>query len=310
MSAIFTVFLTGITSVRAAEIIQLPDAKLFPEGIAINSKGGLYIGSLTEGRILYLDPKTHKAHRFIPSGSNGLVSALGLLINKDGDTLYACSSDPGMSELKGSSKPAIVAFDALSGTPRGRFEVPEGGFCNDLTEGPGGLILATDSLNAKIYALKPEENGLRTWLSDQRFSGKGFGLNGITSTSGAVYVVKYNSGQLFKIPMERNGTAGRAVEIQLNRTLKGPDGLKAIGPKKLLVVEGGGLTAGSRGNLSTISLNDDRGVVKIIADDLNVPTTAVIGDNVAFVVEGQLDHLMDPDAGPPEAFRIVKVKLD
>ncbi len=302
--------LGGATSAFATTPISLPDAKYFPEGVTIDDKGGLYVGSLTEGRIVYIDPFNHAVRSFVASGTNGLVSVLGILIDQDGNTLYACSSDPGISELTGSAKPAIVTFDTSTGAPGDRFELPEGGFCNDLTQMPDGTILATDSLNARIYALDPAGNALKIWLSDQRFTGEGFGLNGIASTADAVYVVKYNSGQLFEISVSANGAPSGVNEIKLDRPLAGPDGLEAIGKNELLVVEGGGLKAGSRGNLSKITLTSESGVVQTLTTDLNVPTTAAIGDGIAFVVEGQLDHLFDPEAGPPDEFQILEIEFN
>ena len=81
------------------------------------------------------------------------------------------------------------------------------------------------------------------------------------------------------------------------------------GTQELLVVEGGGLSAGSRGLLSKIKIQGTNGTVSTIADNLNVPTTASIRDGVAYVVEGQLDHLFDKSAGAPDPFQIVRIPV-
>ncbi len=49
------------SSATAGSSIALPGDTLFPEGIAADSQGGLFVGSLTEGRILYLAPESHVA---------------------------------------------------------------------------------------------------------------------------------------------------------------------------------------------------------------------------------------------------------
>lgn len=301
----------NLSPVFAGNIIPLPGSRFFPEGIAADSRGGFYVGSLTEGRIVYLEPKSHKVKPFVAAGTNGLVTVVGIYVNAKEDLLYVCSSDPGFGNLTGSAKPALLAFRTADGSPAGRFELPEGGFCNDIAELDDGTILATDSFNPRIYAVRPGSNKLSTWLEDDVFKGKGFQLNGITSLSGDVFVVRYATGTLYRIAVNADGYAGKITEITLNRPLKGPDGLKVLnaGTHELLVVEGGGLSAGSRGLLSKVKIQGTNGTVSTIADNLNVPTTASIRNGTAYVVEGQLDHLFDKSAGAPDPFQIVRIPV-
>jgi len=303
--------LAGVSSTFAGEAIPIAGQKFFPEGIAVDTRGGLYVGSLVDGKIIYLAPDSRVTRTFADEGKNGMVSVLGVFVNAAGNKVYACSSDPGFGKLTGTAKPALVAFNTKDGTVAGRYELPGGGICNDITELADGTILATDSVKARIYALAPGSDGLTVWAQDNRFKGKGFGLNGIVATPGAVFVVKYNSGSLFKISVGQNNVAGNITEIALDRPLKGPDGLEIMNSKntELLVVEGGGLTRGAYGQLSKIVINGNKGAVKIIKDNMNVPTTVAIYKKTAYVVEGQLDHLFDKTAGAPDAFQIVKVTL-
>lgn len=220
------------------------------------------------------------------------MTVVGVRVSADGRLLYACSSDPGFGKLTGSAKPAITAFRIADGTPAGRFELPGGGFCNDLTELGDGTILATDSLKPRIYAVS--NGAIRVWLEDTRFEGEGFNLNGIAAVSGAVY----------RITVNPDGSAGEVSEVTLSRMLKSPDGLSAVSSTELIVVEGGGLHAGALGGLARIRLDRHAGDVEVIADGLKVPTTAALWNGSAYVVEGQLDTLFDKTAGPPEAFRV------
>lgn len=75
------------------------------------------------------------------------------------------------------------------------------------------------------------------------------------------------------------------------------------------MVEGGGLKAGARGALTCIRLDGEGGTTQVIADDLRVPTTAVVVNDTAYVVEGQLDHLFDRSAGPADGFRALPINL-
>lgn len=298
------------TSALAEPSVTLPDLEFAPEGIAIDRAGLLYTGSLTQGRIVRADPTTGDVVDFVAPGVGGLVSVVGLLVSKDDRLLYACSSDPGLSALTGTARPALVAFDLGTGDLVGRYELPgEGGFCNDLTELRDGTILATDSFEPRIYALRPGTEALEIWFEDESFRGEGFNLNGIAATKNVVYVVRYNEGTLHGIELLRDGEAGELFEVSLPRPLQAPDGLKALPGRRLLVVEGGGLSAGDTGAVSILKLKRNRTAVRVVAAGLDIPTTAVVRHGFAYVVEGQLDHLFDPEAGTASPYRILKLPL-
>lgn len=308
-SALSAGLVAGLSAGAAAgqPAIALPDPGFAPEGIAADADGALYTGSLTQGRIVKISPATGAVTEFAPAGANGMVSIVGVHVS--GDLVYACSSDPGAGALTGTAAPALVAFDRRSGESAGRFELPEGGiFCNDIAELPDGTILATDSFAPRIYALRPGAAHLDIWFEDPRFAGEGFNLNGIAYDAGAVHVLRYNAGTMHRIAVEAGG-AGALTDVALPWPLKGPDGLSALGGGRFLVVEGGGLHAGARGALTGIRLDGETASMETIATDLDVPTTAeVVGDR-AYVVEGQLDHLFDPSAGPASPYRILAIDL-
>ena len=73
----------------------------------------------------------------------------------------------------------------------------------------------------------------------------------------------------------------------------GPDGLKALGEDRLLVVDN------PAGSVKIITLSGDAGSVMTIANTLDGPTTAAPFDGYAWVLEGQLDHLLGGDPSPP-----------
>lgn len=288
--------------------IVLPDRAFAPEGIAADGKGNLYVGSLTQGRLAKISAGKKDVSDFVAAGVNGMVSVVGLHVS--GNIVFACSSDPGIGALTGAAAPALVAFDAKTGAATGRFELPEGGgFCNDLTELPDGTILATDSFSPRVYALKPGADQLEIWYEDAQFSGEGFNLNGIAYDNGAVYVVRYNMGTMHRITLTDSNIPGETTQVPLPRTISGADGLNALGDGRFLVVEGGGLTAGVRGALLGIKLAGDAALIDTIAADLNVPTTAAVVGSVAYVVEGQLDHLFDPEAGSPDPYKVLAIDL-
>lgn len=288
--------------------ISLPDAGFAPEGISHDTSGNLYVGSLTQGRIAKISLKTGEITEFAPAGANGLVTVVG--VHVEGDQTFACSSDPGIGALTGTSAPALVAFDTDTGAPSGRYPLPKGGmFCNDIAALPDGTILVTDSFVPRIYALKPGADQLEVWLDDSRFAGEGFNLNGIAYDDGAVFVARYNTGTLHQIDLGPHGEAGTITDLKMSAEIHGADGLTALGGRRFLIIEGGGLHAGARGALLGATVSEGAVTLSTIADDLNVPTTATVIGKTAYVVEGQLDHLFDPSAGPADPYRILAIEL-
>jgi len=304
-----SVFASALSTFALADTITLPDAQFAPEGISNDTDGNLYVGSLTQGRVIKIASGTHDVTDFAAAGTGGMVTVVGLHV--ENDSAYVCSSDPGISALTGTAGPALVAFDVATGAPAGRYPLPEGGaFCNDIAALPDGTILATDSFAPRIYALRPGADNLEIWFEDDRFAADGFNLNGIAYDDGAVFVARYNTGTLHQIEVDSNANAGRVTDLKMPLDILGADGLTALGNGRFLLVEGGGLSAGARGALWGVNLTDGAVTLEKIAPDLNVPTTATVVGKTAYVVEGQLDHLFDAEAaGPVDPYRILAIEL-
>src|SRR5690554_5747212 len=83
--------------------IHIPGDRYFPEGVTVDSAGTFFVGSLFEGCIMRAPAGSFQMEPFIESGSNGLISVLGLWADDDRNTLWACSSDAGNGRLTGSA---------------------------------------------------------------------------------------------------------------------------------------------------------------------------------------------------------------
>lgn len=298
----------GDESTEPRDAILLPGAQLYPEGIAATSDGAMYVGSFREGTILRVEPggEGPEATVFVEAAAGGLVSTVGLLAEQERGLLWVCSADPGVSTRTGEAAPSVRAFDLESGAMERSFDLPGGGFCNDMALDQAGNLYVTDSFAPRILVLPAGGDALEPWIEDEaRFGGEGFNLNGIVAADDQIYTVKYNSGELFRIPVMGDGSAGAPVSIALDRALELPDGLKLERSGVLLVVEG-------VGRLTRITLDDDdRAEVTVVRDGLDGPTTvAVLGDE-AWVAEGQLGHLFDSSLGDPDLpFQLVRVPLE
>ncbi len=281
--------------------IALP-ADAFPEGIALAPDGTAYVGSLRQGAVWRASAGAKAAEPFIPAGSNGLVSAVGLLADAARGLLWVCSSDPGVSPRTGSAPPAVLAFDLAGGMPKARYELPGGGFCNDMALGPDGSLYVTDSLNPRILRLPPGGQQLEDWLVHEAFRGEGFSLNGLDfGADSQLYAVRYNSGQMFRIDPARRTVA----EIALPRPLAQADGLKRMDGARFAVVEGG------RGGATLVTIDGNRASLSPLSDGLKTPTTLAVQGQRLLLVEGQLDLLFDPSkkGQAPGPFRVVEQEM-
>lgn len=306
-AAVAALLFAGLAVPAAArDTIRLPGPSVFPEGIAVTADGTFYVGSAKGGAILRVPPGQTEAVPFIPPGRNGLNWVTGLIVDEARRRLYACSSDPGVGDLTGTTTPALAVFDAATGSTVARYSLPHGGFCNDMALAANGDLYVTDSLNPRILKLSADGDRLAEWLVSDRFTGEGFSLNGIAvEDDSALVVVKYNTGDLLRVGVAADGRPEAVTPITLPRPLAGPDGLERLAPGRFLVVEGGS------GALTEIRLGATGASLRRLAAGMAAPTTVAVTGDEAWVVEGQLNLLFDPGkAGTaPQSFRVVRVPL-
>jgi sugar lactone lactonase YvrE len=289
-------------------VIIIPGERYFPEGVAVDSGGNFYVGSLFEGCIMRAPAGTGRMEPFIECGSNGLVSVLGLWPDEARNTLWACSSDIGNGRLTGNGPVGVKAFDLQTGAAKGSYDFPGGGFANDLTFDAEGNLYVTDSCTPRILRLRAGGSTLDEWIDDPQLGAELWSLNGIDfdRDNHVIYVVNQRAGKLFRIAIEPDGNAGAVTLIQTSQELRRPDGLKVIGPNLLATAEGGA------GGMAVISVKGNQGQVRRVEAGLDGVATFAYYQGSAWVVEGQADHFWDaanagPDADPP--FRIVEVPL-
>lgn len=291
----------------AAEV-TIPGSHVYPESITAAADGTLINGGLGDGGIYRTAPGAAAAELWIKPGTGGMMSALGVLADDRSHALYVCSSDlsaAGVS-IPGGQKPvALKAFDLASGTLKASVALPgDRSFCNDIAIGPDGAAYVTDSFNPRVLRLASGSQTFEVWATDPRFTvEKGAGLDGIAfGSDGNVYVDLYNGNKLFRIDVNKDGSAGRVTELQTSRQLDRPDALRRLGPNTLLMIEGGG-------RLDTVTVQGDQAKIDTIKGGYDVPTSVVQVGNTAWVLEGQLDHLFNPKLGKPGPFRIDAVAL-
>ncbi|PPR35167.1 MAG: hypothetical protein CFH26_00370 [Alphaproteobacteria bacterium MarineAlpha6_Bin4] len=297
----YILFFAFSVNIAIAEQMLSLDDNFFPEGIAISKNGDIFVGSLKENKIVRFKNNEKKSEIFVPSNSNSLNSVIGIIADNRNKILWACSSNPGVSNYPSDKVVSLKAFDINTGDFIQSYEFPNGGFCNDITLDSNGNVYATDSFNPRILRLNKSQSRLETWYENDDFKGEGFNLNGITFIDNKIYTVKMNSGELFEIEVADNGKPINYVKIDLPRPLNAPDGIKAIDKNNLLVVE-------NKGSLTNISLSDPI-ILNVIKDNLDTPTTVAIKGKTAWVLQAQFGHLFGDEKDiPPGPFEIIGVQ--
>jgi sugar lactone lactonase YvrE len=288
--------------------ITIPGDRYFPEGVTVSSDGTFFVGSLFEGCIMRSLPGNSQMDQFIESGSNELISVLGLWADEKRNILWACSSDAGNGRLAGKGTVGVKAFDMCSGAPKGSYDFPGSGFANDLTIDSQGNLYVTDSWTPRILRLRAGETKLEEWINDPILGVEQWSLNGIDydQSNNVIYTVNQKAGLLYRIPVLEDGSAGDVTQIKTSQELRRPDGLKVIGLDLLATAEGGA------GGMAVLSVDGNTAEVRRIPADLDNVTTFANFQGSAWVVEGQSSHFWDPDNSGPDAnppFKIVEVPL-
>jgi hypothetical protein len=242
-----------------------------------------------------------------------------------GGALWACHSSTSPDEPVAE----VVGFDLETGDEIARHPFPSeddeltrgSGFCNDLTFDADGNLYATDSFGdsatnpttaraSRILRVRAGElasdGPAEIWLEDAAFvvAADAFGLNGIDADGDdRIFVVRSAGGVIYEIPIESDGGPGTPVPLTTSAALDAGDGLKFQGDSILLVQES---------TLTRVALPS--GTVTLLSPPelaTEFLTTFAVFGSAAWVVEGQLDHLLGLDPSPPELpFRVVRIPLE
>ena len=221
------------------------DTGIQAENLTSSQDGSVYFGSTAKGTIYRAAPGAAQAEPWIQASTAGLTNVLGVLADDKSNTLWVCqNSTGGRGGAPVVGQTALRSFDLKTGAAKGTYPFPSnGGVCNDMAIAPDGTVYATESFANRIHRLKPGAAALDLWVpADPRLAG----IDGIAMLAdGAVYVNTFFGGEIFRIPVNADGSAGTMVKIETSMPLSRPDGLRTVGPKTLIQAEGQGRCHGT-----------------------------------------------------------------
>lgn len=276
------------------DVIALPGSAYYPESLHASADGTLYVGSLATGQVTAFADGAIEPRTVIAAGANGVTAVTGVLVNDD--QLWVCSIDTMFQ------RPTEVRSFTLDGNPKATYALPQTTFCNDLVFDDAGNLYATDSFSGTVQQLVKGGSAFETFVQDARFvpdTQGAFGLDGIAYAGGALYLNKLDTGELFKVSLDKTIT-----EIAVTPALVAPDGMRALDANTLLVIEG------NANRLSKLTLHGNTASSAPLASDLDMPSSVVVTRGSAWVTEGQLGRLFaQPSQSPNLPFAIRRVAL-
>lgn len=308
------VALLSVTSVVASNAlaqdvarVDIPGATAFPENIAADAAGNLYVSSLASGGIWRIKPGD-APEEWVKPGSFETRSTFGVLVDEKAKLLWVCSNDvsalgiAGPGPVPGSH---LKGFDLASGDGKVSVALPGSpAVCNDIAVSADGTVYVTDSAAPHILRLKPGSSAFDVWVQDAQFAppAQGAGLDGIAiGGDGNVYVNTYNKGELFRVE-QKDGVAGAVTKLTTSRPLVFSDGMRTLNGTTFLLAEGGG-------SIDLVTVTGDTAEIETLKDGLAGPTGVALSGGKIWLTEGQLSHLFDAATnGPPKLpFQVVGV---
>ena len=297
---------------RAQHNVLVPGEHDFPESITGLSDGTLIMSSMAGGRIFRAAPGATEAAEWIKPGTNGLLSALGVLADEATNTLYVCSPDMSWVGVKvpaGQPPGALKTFDLKTGAAKASIPLPDPhmldqtSLCNDIAIGKDGSAYVTDTFNGQIVKLKPGASAFEVWAADDRWKDKGPQLDGLAFLDdGNVYVNIFGGDGLYRVVVKPDGSAGAITKLKTPRPLFHSDGLRRFGPNKLLMVEGE-----TMGNLDIITVTGDEAKIDVVKTGFAGPVSVWQVGDTAYVLDTPLKYLFDPifsKLKPPPTYAI------
>lgn len=274
--------------------ISIPGERVIPESITSTSDGMIFIGSLGARTIFRAKASDATAESWIQPQLEPSQGIYGVFADERSKTLYACAS--GFGAASASAPAELLAFDLKTGKAKGRYPLPTpGGLCNDIATAADGTAYVTDTRNMEVLRLQRRGKSLEKWLGDGAFGPKGGVLDGISVLGNRVLVNTLASNKVFGVPIERDGRAGTAVEVKLDRAIAAPDGMRSLGSNSLLLVE-----SGAGGRVTRVDLSGDTGKLTTLQEGFpGGPVSATVVGSDMYVVEAQFAAMRSNTAFKP-----------
>lgn len=293
---------------RGRVVATIEERDLVPEGTAWDpATRSILIGSLNKNAIIAI-ARDGKITDRVTRGSNGLGSVVGIHVDTTRGILYA-TSNARFDRPADSTRSALYAFDAATGSFRARYEVPAGSgpnFLNDLTSGTDGTVYVTDSRSGAIWVLRPGATTLTRFEAAGRFTGP----NGITTSPDGRHLFIADMDFIRVVPV--SGAAPWNLEV--------PDSINVFGVDGLAFARNGLIVHHPLSYWRVVHYAIDpeyrritgRTIIEMSTPDSRTSTTGeVAGENYVYIGNSQIDRMNAGriDAATMDPIRIYSIPL-
>jgi sugar lactone lactonase YvrE len=262
-----------------------------PEGMALDSQGNAYMSMQRLGQIRKVTPSGQvSTYATLPLGEGG-GATLGVLFDARGNLYAATATMSGDTNGIWRVRPdgTVERFAALS---------PQAApFPNGLAFRGDDLYVA-ESRAGKIWRITPQGQPSE-WASDPLLEGRAampggnpIGANGIAFGGNAAFVANTNLGRIIRVPVNADGSAGKAETYVENLDfLGGADGVDVDSAGAVYV-------AVNQRNRIAVVLPDR--TIGIVADSgpLQTPSSLTLRGDQVYIVNFAAAFAMRPDANP------------
>jgi len=284
--------LAGACALYAADpaTITIQSKNLFPESITSTADGAIIVGSYGTSTIWRIPAGENIGSQWIDASANK-GALLGVLADEKSGRLLVCQA-------------GVKTFDLNTGAAKESLAIPTANpFCNDLAVRDDGAIFVTDTVGAKVFMFAKGATTSVEVASDPLLAGAD-GL-AFLSDPDKLYVNSVTTGKLLRLDLAKDGKATKITDLKLSRPLEGPDGMRPIDGKRLIIAEGSGRTA------MGIPNGDSVEITTLKEGGMEGGTPAVtVTKGMGWTAEGKLRQRdaknPDADKGP---FRLFPVPL-
>lgn len=296
LAAAAVIGLTGLGATAArAQSITVNDTLVFPESITSDRAGNVIFGSMGNGGVYRAKAGEITANLWIPSATSGITFMAGVYADDASNTLYACSGAVGAPPEKAAQMSAVRTFDLKTGAAKASYPMPYAAksFCNDFAVDRAGNAYVTDTIGGAVHRLKKGASALDVWLKEDKLAGiDGIALGG----DGNLYVNSVTAGKMFRVAVNKDGSAGAITELTPSIKLDKPDGLRALGGSRFLQAEGGA------GRIALVTVSGDTATVTPIKENTPGLTAMTVARGKVWALNAKLAYRNPPlkgqDPGP------------
>ena len=248
----------GVTAADRAEI-TFDGPRIFPESLTSTKNGDVYFGSLGQDSVYRARSNESQAKTWIQPKSNGLATVLGVFADEKAGVLWVCTSTTGgRNGQPVAGETALKAFNLKDASFKASYAFPGNGLCNDIAVAKDGTVYVADTTQARVLRLKKGASALDVWAADPMLLA---GADGVALLAdGNVYVNSVTQSTLLRIDVKKDGSAGPITKLEPSRPLTGPDGMRSVGNKTMLLVEGG--------RLDEVTINGNKAEIKVLKEGM------------------------------------------